>query len=143
MFDLNNWKPDDLLKALALLGAGVAFFVGWTQYRRAQQWKRAEWVAQEMKQLFNDPVVQAVLLMIDWGSRRVVLYPEREVESDRSVWLTDEAISPALMPHDERPDGFTDQEAVIRAAFDRLLDGLERFNSYVKTGLVTVEDLRP
>jgi hypothetical protein len=143
MIESKNWSPDDFLKAVALIGAIVAFIVGLLQYRKAQQWKRAEWVAQEMKQLFNDPIVQSVLLMIDWGARRIMLYPEAKTESEKYVWLTDEDISRALMPHEERPEGFTDQEAIIRAAFDRFLDGLERFHSYVQTGLVSVSDVYP
>ena len=55
MFQLDHWKPEDLLKAIALVGAAIAFAIGLAQYRRAQQWKRAEWVAQEMKQLLFGP----------------------------------------------------------------------------------------
>lgn len=65
-----------------------------------------------------------------------------EVE-ERFVLITDEDVAKALMPHDERPDGFSPLEAEIRAAFDVWLDGLERFSAYVATGLVTVADLRP
>src|SRR5262249_45370845 len=81
--------------------------------------------------------------MFDWGSRRIPLYPDREVESERYVRLTNEAVANALMLHEDRPEGFSDLEAVIRAAFDRALDGLERFHSYVDTGLVQLSDLRP
>jgi len=136
-----SWEPGDVLKALALIGAAIAFGIGLLQYRRAQQWKRAEWIAQEMKQLVGDPIVQAVLLMIDWGSRRIPLYPDRDNEAERYVLLNDDQIAHALMSHEDRPEGFTELEADIRAAFDRLLDGLERFNSYVTTGLVTEADL--
>lgn len=140
---LSDWKPDDLLKAVALIGAAFAFVAGLAQYRRAQQWKRAEWVAQEMKSLFGDPIVQATTLMIDWGSRRIPLYPDRKEESDRYLSLTNEKVADALMNHDDRPQGFSQEEADIRAAFDKLLDGFERFHSYVDTGLVELRDLRP
>ncbi len=140
---LSEWKPDDLVKAIAFIGAGLAFIVGLVQYRRAQQWKRAEWVAQEMKALFGDPVVQAALQMLEWGSRRIPLYPDRQDENDRHVSLTNEAVANALMIHEDRPDGFSQLEADIRAAFDRALDGFERFHSYVDTGLVELSDLRP
>jgi hypothetical protein len=142
---LSQWSPDDLLKAVAFLGAALVFGIGLFQYRRAQQWKRAEWVAQEMKQLFGDPLVQASLLMIDWGSRRIPLYPDRKKENERYVQLTNDEVARALMLHNERSvsEGFSDLETDIRAAFDRVLDGLERFHSYVETGLVTLGDLRP
>ena len=49
------------------------------------------------------------------------------------------------MPHEERQgdNKFTQLEADIRAAFDWTLDGLERFYSYVQTGLVQISDLQP
>src|SRR5262245_18409708 len=140
---LSEWKPGDFLNVVVLVGATVAFLVGLAQYRRAQHWKRAEWVAQEMKALFGDPVVQAALLMFDWSSRRIPLYPGREVEGERHVLIENKAVANALMPHEDRPEGFTDLEADIRAAFDRLLDGLERFHSYVDTGLCELRDLQP
>jgi hypothetical protein len=143
MFELKNWAPDHLLTAAALIGAGVAFVFGLIQYRRGQQWKRAEWVAQEMKQLFGDPLVQATLMMIDWGSREIMLYPERNNESERYVLITDAEVTRALMSHGERSDGFEPKEARIRDAFDRFLDGLERFSSYEQTKLVSIKDVRP
>jgi hypothetical protein len=145
MFQLDKWKPEDLLKAIALVGAAIAFAISLIQYRRAQQWKRAEWVAQELKQLFSDPLVQAALLMIDWGSRRILLYPEREKLEERYVELTNEIVARALMLHNDRQgdNKFTQLEADIRAAFDRTLDGLERFQSYVETGLVRISDPQP
>jgi hypothetical protein len=143
MKPLVQWSPDEVLKGAALAGAAIAFVIGLWQYRRAQNWKRAEWVAQEMKALFSEPLVQAVLMMVDWGARRVQLYPTREKPEDRYVFVTDDEVARALMPHDERPGGFSPFEAEIRAAFDIWLDGLERFGAYVATGLVTVADLRP
>lgn len=143
MLALTDWKPTDLLQVLTLIGAGFALIVGLLQYRRAQQWKRAEWVATEMKELFGDPQVQAALRLLDWAAQRVLLYPDRTEESDRYVLLTNEAVAKALMHHDDRPDGFSQLEADIRVAVDRALDGFERFHSYVDTGLVELSDLRP
>jgi predicted Rdx family selenoprotein len=138
-----NWTPEDILTAVALIGAGIAFVFGLLQYRKGQQWKRAEWVAQEMKQLFADPLVQATLLMIDWGKREVRLYPERKKESDQYVFVTATEVTAALLSHRVREGIFTAQEARIRDAFDRFLDGLERFNSYEQTKLVSIDDVHP
>ena len=141
--DLNTWKADDLLKAVALLGALFAFIVGLVQYRKSQRWKRAEWVAQEMKTVFADPLVQAALSLIDWSSIEIrKIFPSRAKESGRSEILSNKQINKALRPHWER-SAFTPLEADIRAAFDHLFDGLERFESYYATGLVRKSDLRP
>ncbi len=141
--DLNSWKADDLLKAMALLGAVLAFIVGLVQYRKSQRWKRAEWVAQEMKTLFADPSVQAALSLIDWSSIEIrKIFPSRGKEAGRSEILCNKEINEALRPHWER-GGFTPLEGDIRAAFDHLFDGIERFESYYATGLVRKSDLRP
>lgn len=143
MLALTDWISGNVLNLTALFGAAAAFVVGLIQYRRAQHWKRVEWVAQEMKAHFDDPVVRAAMLMMDWGTRRIPLHPDRQDENQRHVRLTNEIVAKALMHHDARPDGFNDQEADIREAFDRALDGLERFHSYLVTGLVELDDLRP
>ena len=143
MLTLDDWTPDVLLKAVALVCALLTFIVGLLQYRRSQQWKRAEWVAQEMKAYFGDPIVQATFLMMDWGSRRIPLYPDQVNEVDRYVRLTNESVAAALELHDGRSEGFSDLEADIRNAFDRTLDGMERFFYYVETGLVELSDLAP
>ena len=134
---------EDILKVIALVGAGIAFFSGLFQYRRGQKWKRVEWVAQEMKQLFSDRKVQAALLMLDWGDRYVTLNPDAILESERKFRVTDKTVTLALMSHRDRPEGFKPEEALIRDGFDTFLDGLERFASYVETGLVKVPDLAP
>ncbi len=143
MFELHQWKPDDLLKAMALFGASAAFAIGLFQYRKAQQWKRAEWVAQEMKLILGDETVQMTLILIDWSGRRVKLFPNKSVEAERYARLSDEEIARALEHHGHRVGGFSEQEAAVRDIFDRFLDNLERLSSYVKTGLVTLSDVRP
>jgi len=133
---------DIILKALAMAGAALAFLIGLKQYRRAQQWKRAEWVAQEMKELLADPLVHAVTLMIDWESADVPLYPDQPTQTDRSLRLNDAQIAAALADHKKRKP-FENFEVDVRNAFDRLLFGLERFSSYVTSDLVSERDLEP
>jgi len=142
-----NWflqlKAEDQLKALALLGASVAFVVSLVQYRKAQRWKRAEWVATEMDAFFHDPAVKTALHLIDWGAREVELHPNRDVRADRFVMVTDDALAMALMSHMDRPSGFTEDEVALRDIFDHFLDRLGRIQSFVKAGLITVNDVSP
>ena len=137
------WKPDDLIKAVALAGAAVAFFIGLIQYRVNQRWKRAEWVAQEMKTLFADQLLQAALFMIDWDNGELTkLFPGRGYEKCGKEILENHEINHALR-YGSRAAGFSPLEAEIRSAFDHLFDGIDRFHSYFATGLVTASDLRP
>ncbi len=137
-----EWKTENTLSVIALVGGVLAFIMSLLQYRKAQLWKRAEWIALEMKSFLADPMVQNTLMMLDWGKRRILLFPHREKFDERFVIVSDDDIKEALMPHDSRPK-FTETEAAIRDCFDKFLDGLERFSSYVATRLVERKDLAP
>jgi len=139
---LEGWGADNTVALLGLVGAAVAFFVGLIQYRRAQQWKRAEWVAQEVKAVLADPSVDAALKMIDWGGRSIQLYPTRKNEDERFEWVASEEVVRGLASHHDHGP-FTPKEAAIRDAFAHLLDGLERLEGYLGAGLITVSDLAP
>lgn len=150
---------DDYLKILALLGALIAFGVGLLQYWKAQRWKRAEFLANEMKDFFATPRVQKALLLIDWGCRKIQLL--EDCPADESwVTVTRQMQTMGLRPHvlldrtgsdsetftvDESASrgGFTQSQAALRDCYDAFLDGLERFASYAKAGLIDVSSLRP
>jgi len=150
---------DDYLKILALLGAIIAFGVGLLQYWKAQRWKRAEFLADEMKDFFATPRVQRSLLLIDWGSRDIQLLEDRPAD-ESWVIVTRQMQTMGLRPHilldrtgsdpetftvDEGAsgEGFTESQAGIRDCYDTSLAGLERFASYAKAGLIDVSSLRP
>jgi hypothetical protein len=135
----------------------LVLVAGLYQYWRAQQWKRAEFVAGEMQSFFSLRDVRKAMLMIDWGRRNVNLL---DIEStDPKAWplVTRRLQSDALLPHPLRKKGSTvESEAVdsdlagfsilevaIRDAFDAFLDGLERFASHVESGLLAPPDLDP
>jgi hypothetical protein len=93
------WPPraicteHDCKEAREWIASSVTLLVllgGLYQYRRSQLWKRAEFIAGEMKVFFAD--------------------------SDLA--------------------GYTPKEVAIRDAYDALLDGLERFSGFLKTGLI-------
>jgi hypothetical protein len=123
--------PSDQLSAIAFLGAAAAFSIGLAQYIRAQTWKRTEWVAQEMESFFNDWRVMAALRMIDYGERRLELYPSRADETKRFVMVLDDDVAKALEHHVVRERDnrvFTDDELTIRDIFDQFLNRLVRTN---------------
>jgi len=152
------------LTAIGLLGASVAFVVGLRQYLRSEQWKRAEFLAQEIKDFFGQPKVGLALTLIDWGARSLPIRAIRHPEDQTLVFVTRQMQCRALLPHTlveplfgsdrESSDAesmadrksirrFTQEESIIRDCYDALLDGLERFGSYLESGLVSANDLRP
>lgn len=141
----------------------VVLLAGLFQYRQAQQWKRAEFVAAEMKAFLAEPRVRTAMLMIDWGRRNVNLFESDDPNPRSWPLVTRRVQSEALLPHpirslaalpvesaldessarDSDLASFTVEEVAIRDTYDAFLDGLERFASYVATGLLTSGDLRP
>jgi hypothetical protein len=153
---LERWKLG--LSIVGYAGAAAAFVVGYRQYRRADYWKRSEFLAKEMKDFFADPEVGAALTMIEWGVRRVKLNMS---SSDPYVRVDRKLQCAALRPHtmlnasgdsDQVGSGaavlagnnaFTPAEAAIGDAYDHFLDGLNRFGTYLAGDLLTVTDLGP
>ena len=99
---LEWWKF--CLSIVGYVGAVVAFLIGLRQYRRAEYWKRSQFLAQEMKEFFADPRVENARMMIDWGVRDIpLLRPSKlsdgsENSGERTV---DRQLQcQALRPHD-------------------------------------------
>lgn len=159
---LEYWKFG--LSIVGYLGAAAAFIVGLLQYRRADYWRRSEFLATEMKEFFDDPGVTATLTMIDWGVRRVKL--NVPAADPRGVLIDRGLQCAALRPHtmltvgSDQVEGvadgvgssnsvlsggasFTPEQAAIRDAYDRFLDGLDRFGNYLEGDLLSIDDLRP
>jgi hypothetical protein len=130
------------LTLAAMSGGLVAFLGGLMQYRRAQRWKRAEFVANEMKEFKADPLVHNALILLDWNERAVDLFPHEADPQKRSVRVSDQAVADALVPHVARCD-FTQLEIALRDTFDRFFDRLERFEYFLEAGLVSSREFAP
>jgi hypothetical protein len=147
-----------VVSAIALVGTGAAAYTAYKSFMRTEAWKRAEFVAQEMKHFFADPRVQNALIMIDWGKRHVPLLAPTAL-TDGKVDVTRQMQIRALYPHtflgetasdnegvsssSEALRQYSPEEAAIRDCYDAFLDGLERFSSYVQTNLIHSGALRP
>jgi hypothetical protein len=156
------------LSRFGLAATAVAIAFGMFQYRKAEKWKRAEFLAREMRIFFDDPDVKNVLTMIDWAPRKINLFHAKDVEPKGWPAVTRALQISALRPHtllvqdggsDSESDGgnesagragetlaemrpsFTREEVRIRDGYDRFLDSLERFSSHLQSGLVTRQEL--
>ena len=126
----------------ALSGGCLAFLAGLVQYRHAQRWKRAEFVANEMKEFKADSLVRNALLLLDWNERAIELFPHEANPDKRSVRIEDRVIARALVPHLARCD-FAPVEIALRDIFDRFFDRLERFEYFLEAGLVSSRQFAP
>jgi hypothetical protein len=141
--DLGNWI------SLGAAGAAlIAFLVGLIQYRQAQRWKRAEFVAKEIKELKSDLAIRNALMMLDWNERYIELFPGREDLAKRSVLVNDDLLCRALAPLPDKSaarlhEDFKEEEIAIRAAFDQLFDAVERLEYFIQAGLVSRREFDP
>ena len=157
------------LSLIGLVGTAIAIAFGMFQYWRAEQWKRAEFLAREMKTFFDDPEVKNVLTMIDWAPRRINLFHIEDIDSKKYPIVTRKLQVSGLRPHtlvvkdgsdpeseavpesadsEQSQDAskratYAREEVCIRDAYDRFLDYLERFSSYLQSGLLAKKGLNP
>jgi len=157
---MTNEQIEIVKLIVSILGFGgtiCALYFGFRQYKRAEQWKRAEFVAKEIKEFESDPIVRNVLQMIDWGERRVNLFQKENTDYEEYIKVTREDQWRALLPHrlkeaypsihiDEKAVGekrYTSTETKIRDSYDVFLDYLQRFGNFIEAKLVSPNELRP
>ena len=87
-----------VVKVAGGVGSFVVFCIAVSTYYRTERWKRAKFLAHEMKEFFATVGVQRALLLIDWGERRIRLL--ENVPDDQAVIPVNRAMQVrGLRPH--------------------------------------------
>jgi hypothetical protein len=136
-----QWKLT--LDTATLTVASIGAAAGLWQYRKAQRWKRSEFVASEVTHFTSDPPSRNAMLMLDWGSRRIDLFPYEETPERRFVRIDRPLLQTALLTHDQIGRRYTDVEAAVRDCFDAYFGSLDRFHQFIEAGLISEADVRP
>lgn len=119
----------------------LLFIKGVYEYTKAQQWKKAEFVASEIKAFYSDFDIKRALMMLDWNSNELDLKPN-EMEGKQKLHFDDVLITSALHTHKVRP-AFSAEEVLIKGVFDTFFDRLIMFDNYIETGLIATKDIKP
>jgi hypothetical protein len=172
--------PEGQLKTVELMisifgfaAVVVTLFFGFIQYRRAEKWKRGEFIANAIKEFESNPTVRNALLMIDYGRRKINIFQTPGLTDEEGVRITrgvqwrallpdtlkrqfeeyrDESLkitspishdTPTLAEAEDVGEVFTPLEAKIRDTYDVFLGYLERFASLMELRLVTAEEFDP
>lgn len=150
------------------IGAISAFTFAIFQYRKAEKWRRMQFVADEVRDLEAEPIIANALLMIDWGVRKVNLFLISDPKAEDYVKITREVQWRALLPHPLKQEyaeyqaksrldiegtsgeirpardlGFHVTEARIRDTYDAFLTRLDRLETFIDADLIRAEELRP
>ena len=129
------------VELMKMIGGGLAFLIGLWQFRRAQRWKRVEFVAGEAEKFFNDESVKAALAMLDWSQKSIALFRYRDPNDTRLIWVTYQLVAGSLSTNPNQT--YDSKSTAIREIFDRFLTSIERFENFIQAGVVKESDLRP
>lgn len=132
-FDFEFW-----IKILTAILAVLTFTKAIIEYGKAQNWKKAEFLAKEIKEFYANIDVQNALLMLDWNELEV----EIPIGEEKTFSFDDDLFKSALIIHINKDD-FSPEEIKIRLTFDEFLFKFGMFQNYVDSGLIKSEDLRP
>jgi hypothetical protein len=127
----NLW--DVILSIVTIAGGVVAFWFGLKQWRRGQDWQRAEQMDKFVQQFEKDELLQLAATIVDW-TRRTVKFRDREL----TVTNTDALL--ALRNHKDmgRKPVFGGEQATLRDAYDALLAFFARLELALSTKLIDV-----
>lgn len=130
-----------LLKLLAAIISVIVLLKGIYEYKKAQRWKKLEFVSKEVKEFFADRDVSRALLMLDWNANTLPLY-SGEIEERKELPFSDRSIHNAFRTHQETST-FSKEEVVIKKIFDTFFSKLSMFENYIETGLIAAKDIQP
>ena len=137
-------EESDWIAIFALLFAVLGFVVGLFQYRKAQRWKIAEFVANEFKEFENDPVVADAMLILDWNPIKTPLAIMAETGRKLSEYpINHNDLEESLRHHGDVPQGFSEKQSILRQTFDHFFAKLGRFEHYIDAVLINKSDLDP
>jgi hypothetical protein len=132
-----RWKNSDVISAVSAAFAIPVFVFGIWQYRSAENWKRSEFVAAQIKEFNADKIHQAVLLMLDYDRGIVELFPERPNPSERFVEVPIGTLTNAIAKNKD----FQGAEFQIKQYFEHFLVSLGRLNNYLTSGAIEPTEL--
>lgn len=138
-------KSFDAKETMAIIAAVLTMLTlvkGVVEYTKAQKWKKAEFLASEIKELFNDQHLARAFKMLDWKETTIPLFRD-ELANKEKVELK---YHKRMLTHALRdPDvmGFSKGDEFIRDLMDDLFFRLSIFQNYIETGLIKGADLEP
>ncbi|MGA9387768.1 MAG: hypothetical protein WBV70_02955 [Candidatus Bathyarchaeia archaeon] len=131
------------------VGAAIGFVLGFRQYRKGQNWQRAQIVISLIDSFEEDKQIELACTMLDWDEREIAL-PGKE--STRVLQFKNEMLVSALRvpemdiasfgqksANDEK-GAFTEEESIIRDAFDAFFDFFHKLYALQEGGLLSFSD---
>src|SRR6266536_2796093 len=128
----------DYFQILAWIATVVAAIAAILQWRKSLRWKQAEMAKTCLDEIWNDQLAFAALKMLDWTGLSFRL-PD---DSGHTPQISHEQRRTSLrVANTQFPPG--DPGPFIRDAYDRLFDGFERLEHFIRIKLIRFDDVEP
>ena len=126
-----------VLSIVALVGAAVTFGVGLYQWKRSQDWQRAAKLDDFVQIFQSDPLLRLAAVAVDYTVRRITI-------DGRDFLIQNADALLALRDHSlmKPGEGFTDEQAQLRDAYDALLAFFVRIELGISGGLLDRESAK-
>jgi hypothetical protein len=133
---------DLILKLVGVTGAAIAFIVGYIQYKKGQNWQKAQVLLSLIDSFEEDKCIECACQMLDWDEREVRLADQKPIKFKNEMLLSALRV-PVMDTAGDNPtgDGFTETESLIRDCFDAFFDFLHKLYAFRRNGLLTFQDL--
>jgi len=129
--------PLSHLRGLAPIGAAIVFFFGYRQYKRAESWKRTEYVAKQYKEFSDDLSCQTAMCILD-GEDRKFFYENNKDEE--SYDFDNDVLGKALSSKKRK---LSEPELHIRDSLDQFFVYIQRFERAIRNRLISQRDVYP
>jgi hypothetical protein len=147
--DLNSsqgkWKTADKIAigslcvsaitlVLTILGAIIAY----TEFKAQDDWKRREFVYEQIKEFYADKINDNVLTMLDYNLAEVNLYPNASDPSKRIVLVKFTDFVTAISADGDKLSG---ESMALKEQFEHFLKSISRFSTLQLYGVVPAAEL--
>lgn len=129
----------DAFTSIGAVGTLAIFSLGLWQYRRAETWKKSEFIAKLYKEFVEDAACQRAMWMIDWHSRPINF----GTEAHPDIVDYDEGLLPGALRTTDNKRKFTETEMKIRDTFDSFFNYIDQFERAMQNNLVQPEQVFP
>jgi hypothetical protein len=102
-----------LLQVAGGIGAAIAFLFSYRQYKKGQRWRKARVILSLIDSFEQDEKIKLAREMIDWDERDFI------VDGKKIHFKNDMLLTALRTP--KMDVGFSDEETIIRDAFDAFL----------------------
>ena len=128
-----------LFAVIGTIFAVAIFFSGVRQYKKAESWKRTEFLAKLYSEFSNDPAALRAMWMLDGDDRKIFF---EEGDKHKAYRVNTHIIIDALRRYSPKRE-FSQRDLHIRDSFDSFFVYVEQFERAIQNDLVDKDEVRP